>query len=82
MEGVIDRYAYALLTLTHAEGAAKLYLITEIVFSDQILKLLYYLTRTLDVAGASDTNCNFNHIIIPLLIHKCGSLMRTCRIKR
>ena len=29
MEGVIYRYAYALLTLTHAEGAAKLHLITE-----------------------------------------------------
>ena len=65
MEGVIDRYAYALLTLAHAEGAAKLHLITEIVFSDQILKLFYYLTRTLDVAGASDTNCNFKHDILP-----------------
>jgi hypothetical protein len=33
------------------------------------------------VAGASDTNCNFKHNILPLLIHKYGSLMRTCRIK-
>ena len=82
MEGVIYRYTYALLTLAHAEGAAKLYLITEIVLGYQILKLLYYLTRTFDVTGASDTNCNFKHKILPLLIHKCGSLMRTCRIKR
>ena len=81
MEGIIDRYAYALLTLTHAEGAAKLHLITEIVFSDQILKLLYYLTRTLDVSGSSNTNLNFKHNILPLFIHKYGSLMRTCRIK-
>ena len=69
MEGVIHRYTYALLALAHAEGAAKLYLVAEIVFSDQILKLLYYLTRTLDVAGASDTNCNFKHNIFPLNIH-------------
>ena len=65
MEGVIERYAYALLTLAHAVGAAKLHLVAKIVFADQILKLLYYLTRALDVAGASDTNCNFNHIIFP-----------------
>jgi hypothetical protein len=81
MEGVIYRYTYALLTLAHAEGAAKLYLIAEIILGNQILKLLYYLTRTLDVAGASDTNCNFKHNILPLLIHKYGSLMRICRIK-
>ena len=62
MEGIIDRYTYALLALAHAEGAAKLYLVAEIVFSDQILKLLYYLTRTLDVAGASDTSSSFKHI--------------------
>jgi hypothetical protein len=66
MEGVIYRYTYALLTSAHAEGAAKLYLITEIVFSDQILKLLYYLTRTLDMAGASDANRNFKHTVLPL----------------
>jgi hypothetical protein len=59
MEGVIYRYTYALLTLTHAEGAAKLSLITEVVLGYQTLKLLYYLTRTLDVAGASDANCDF-----------------------
>jgi hypothetical protein len=81
MEGVIDRYAYALLTLAHAESAAKFYFIAEIILGNQILKLLYYLARTLDVAGASNTNCNFKHNILPLLIHKYGSLMRTCRIK-
>ena len=69
MEGVIYRYAYALLALAYAEGAAKLYLITETRLGNQILKLLYYLTRTLDVAGASDTNCNFKHNILPHNIH-------------
>ena len=82
MEGVIDRYAYTLLAFAHTEGATKLNLISELVFCDQILELFYYLAGTLDVAGASDTNCNFKHIIFPLLIRKYGSLMRTCRIKR
>ena len=82
MEGVVDRYANALLALAHAEGAAQLYLFAQIVLRDQTLELLNDLTGALDVAGASDTNCNFNHIIFPLFIHKCGSLMRTCRIKR
>ena len=81
MEGVIYRYAYALLTLAHAKGSAELYLVADIILGNQILNLLYYLTRTLDVTGASDTNCNFKHNILPLLIHKYGSLMRTCRIK-
>ena len=65
MEGDIDRYTYALLTLAHAEGATKLYFIAEIILGNQILKLLYYLTRTLDVAGASNTNRNFKHNILP-----------------
>ena len=69
MEGVIDRYTYALLTLAHAEGAAKLYLVAEVVFGNQMLKLLYHLARTLDVAGASDTNCNFKHYFLPLNIY-------------
>jgi hypothetical protein len=69
VEGVIYRYTYALLTLAHAEGAAKLYLVAKAVLDDQILKLLYYLTGTLDVAGASDTNCNFKHNILPHNIH-------------
>jgi len=69
MEGVVYRYTYSLLALSHAEGAAKLYLVTEIVLGNQILKLLYYLTRALDVAGASDTNCDLYHNYIPLSIH-------------
>ena len=68
MEGIVDRYAYALLTLTHAEGAAKLDLLTQIVFGNQVLKLLNNLTRTLNVAGASDTYCNFKHNILPFFI--------------
>jgi hypothetical protein len=69
MEGIVDRYAYALLTLAHAEGAAKLNLVTETVFCDQILKLLYYLTGALDMAGATDTNCDLYHNHFPLSIH-------------
>ena len=69
MEGVIHRHTYSLLTLTHTESAAKLYLITYIVLGDQILKLLYHLTRTFNVAGASNTNRNSEHNILPLNIH-------------
>jgi hypothetical protein len=65
MEGVVDRNAYALLALTHAEGATQLYLLTEIVLGNQILELLDYLARALDVAGATDTNRNFQHNILP-----------------
>ena len=66
MEGVIYRYTYALLTLAHAEGAAKLYFIAEIILGYQILKLLYYLARALDMAGATYTNCDLKHIFLPL----------------
>jgi hypothetical protein len=65
MEFVVDGHANALLALTHAEGAAQLYLFSEIMFRDQILQLLDHLARTLDVAGATDTNCNFQHAILP-----------------
>jgi hypothetical protein len=75
MEGIVYRNANALLALTHAEGSAKLNLLTEIVFRNKILKLLYYLARTLNVAGATDTNRDFKHNILPLDIYFlfCGS---------
>ena len=60
-EGVVHRYAYALLTPANAECAAKLYLFSERILGNQILKLLHYLTRALDVAGASDTNGYLKH---------------------
>jgi hypothetical protein len=69
MEGVVNGNANALLALAHAEGAAKLYLVSEVVLRDEILKLLNYLTRTFDVARTSDTNCNFKHNILPLNIY-------------
>ena len=50
MESVVNRYTDALLTLAHAEGAAKLHLLAKAVLGDQILKLLDYLARALDVA--------------------------------
>jgi hypothetical protein len=65
MEGIIHGDAYALLALTHAEGAAQLYLIADLVLGNEILQLLYDLTRTLDMAGASDTNSNFKHNLLP-----------------
>jgi hypothetical protein len=65
MEGVVNGYANAHLAFTHAKGTAKLYFIGKIVFGNQILQLLYYLARALDVAGATDANCNFKHFILP-----------------
>jgi hypothetical protein len=68
MERIVHRNANALLALAHAEGASKLYLVAELVFCDQILELFYYLTGALNVAGATDTNRDFNHIFLPLFI--------------
>ena len=61
MKGVIYGYAYALLALAHAEGTGKLNLFAKVVVRDKLLKLLYHLARALDVAGASNTNCDFKH---------------------
>lgn len=61
MEVFIYRYAYALLAVTHAERSAELYLIAYVVLCDKILELFYYLTGSLDVAGAADAYCNLNH---------------------
>ena len=61
MEGVIYGYAYTLLALAHAKGAGKLNLFAKVVIRDKLLKLLYHLARALDVAGASNTNCDFKH---------------------
>ena len=44
MEYVINRDAYALLAVTEAERAPKLYLIRKTVFLDKTGKLSYYLT--------------------------------------
>ena len=63
MEGIIYRYAYALLTFSHAERTAKLDLVSDIVLVYQILELLDYLTRALDMARTSDTNRYFKHKI-------------------
>ena len=67
MELFANVYAYALLALAHAEGAAKLNLIAYAMLRDKILKLLNYLTRTLYVAGATDTYCNFKHYFFSVL---------------
>ena len=65
MEIVVYRNADTLLTFAHAKGSAKLYLITEPVGRDQILKLFNHLTGAFDVAGASDANCNFHFRYLP-----------------
>ena len=61
MEGVIYGYAYTLLALAHAEGAGKFNLFAKVIVRDKLLKLLHNLARALDVAGTSDTNCDFKH---------------------
>ena len=43
-EILFNCYANTLLTSAHTEGAAELYLVTEIVLSDKLLELLYYLS--------------------------------------
>jgi hypothetical protein len=44
MESIVNGYANALLTFAHAESTAEFNLITEFIFTDKILKLLYDLT--------------------------------------
>ena len=61
VEGIVYGNTNALLALAHAEGTAKLYLITEIVLCNEVLKLLNDLTGSLNVAGATDTNSYFKH---------------------
>ena len=63
---VIYGYANALLALTHAEGAAQLYLIANVMLGNELLKRGNDLAGALNVAGATDTNDNFHHDCIPL----------------
>lgn len=69
MEIVVNGYAYALLTFSHAERACELYLVLQSVFSDEVLKLFNYLSGALEVAGAADTYCDF-HVFDPFLIEE------------
>ena len=64
VEGVVYGYAHALLAVTHAEGAAQLDLVADVVLGNEVLKLCYDLARALDVAGATDTNCDFQHTFV------------------
>ena len=66
MEGIIHAHAHALLAISHAEGAAKLHLVRNVVAGDQALQLFNDLTRALDVTGASDTYSDFDHDFVPL----------------
>ena len=66
VEGVVYGDADALLALAHAEGAAKLHLVAQVMLGDETLDLSHDLARALDVAGAADANGNFHHDCIPL----------------
>ena len=66
MKGIPNCYTYTTLAFSHAKGAAKLYLIANLVCGDQGLELLHYLSRALDMTGASDANRYFQHIVLPL----------------
>lgn len=75
MEIIVNRYANALLTFTHTEGAAKLDLVAEVVVGNKLLKLLYDLSGSFNVARAADTYCDFHcfyllYIIIDIEQHQ------------
>ena len=69
MELVVNSYTYTLLAVAHTEGAAKLYLLANVVLCDELLKLTYYLTGALDVTGATDTYCDFKHLFVSVSIY-------------
>ena len=58
---VIDGYADALLAFSHTKGTGKLDHIAEAVRFDQMPELFDDLPRTLDMAGAADTYCDFHN---------------------
>ncbi len=63
IERLVNIDANAELTFAHAEGSAELNLILQIIFCDKILKLFNDLSRTLEMARASDTYCYFHYFI-------------------
>jgi hypothetical protein len=68
VEGIVNHNAYALLAVTETECSAKINLIAKIVLSDQLLKLLYHLTGSLNVAGATNTNYNFHDFFLAIYL--------------
>ena len=68
MECFVNGDAYTLLAVTEAESTSEFYLITDIVFGDQLLELFYDLTGSFDVAGTSDANCDL-HKLIPRILN-------------
>ncbi len=66
IEIIVDGDTNTLLALTHAEGAAEIDLVADVVLGDQSLKLFYHLAGAFDMAGATDTNCDFKHDMLPL----------------
>ena len=68
-----------LLASAHAEGSAELDLIAETIASDQRLKLLDDLTRTLDMAGRTNTNSHFHGMTLRFLVLTGQFTWRTVR---
>ena len=56
----VHRDIDAVDTVAHAEGAAELNLIFETFFPYECLKLLDNLTRTLEMAGTTNSDNNFH----------------------
>ena len=76
MEDLVNGDTNTLLALTHAEGTAQLYLVTDVMLGNEALKLGYDLARALNVAGATDTNDNFHHDVFPFDVK---NISRMCR---
>jgi hypothetical protein len=57
---VIQSDVDAVDAVAHAEGAAQLYLVLQVVFLDQVLKLFHDLAGTLKMAGAPNANSTFH----------------------
>ena len=63
---VVDLYGNAdAVALADAKAAGKYNLVLNTVLFDGVLKQLYDILRTLEVAGGADTNLYEQHILIP-----------------
>jgi hypothetical protein len=58
---LVNHHAYTLLAIAKTECSAKIYLVANVMLCDKLLKSLNNLTRTLDVTGTTDTNCDFHN---------------------
>ena len=70
-ELVVPHDAHPLLTLAHAEGAGKFHFVFQMVFTDQFLNLQNDLTRTLQMAGATDASSDFHDFFLRIYLFIC-----------